>query len=83
VNSIGLISAQLTQQWTEARPRPRAGNLAEGPSASWLTITGFYHYYTESLTYYRKPLQVLILHCVESTTVLSAAEVRRAPGPAG
>jgi hypothetical protein len=24
VNSVGLISAQQTQQWTEMRPRPRA-----------------------------------------------------------
>jgi hypothetical protein len=50
MNSIGLISAQLTQQWTEARPRPRAGNLAKGPSAYRLNRSRFIYYLTQSLT---------------------------------
>jgi hypothetical protein len=83
VNSIGLISAQTAQQHKETeRAHAREGDFAQRSSGFWLTITGFYHYYTESLTVCRRDLVVLILRRGRSLTTAHAAELRRALRPA-
>jgi hypothetical protein len=81
VNSIGLISAQLTQQWTEARPCC-SGGLAKRTSGSWLTSDGFFHCLIESLTVYKKTPALLSILGLKSTTASSAGKLRRAPVPA-
>jgi hypothetical protein len=79
VNSAGLISAQMAQQHRETgRAHAREGDFAQRSSGFWLTITGFYHYYTESLTICRRDPVVLILRGGKSTTAVSAGRLRRA-----
>jgi hypothetical protein len=65
-----------------ARPRARAVDFAERPSVFWQTGNGFFHYFIESLTVCKKAPHVLILYEPRSPTAMSAAELRRALGPA-
>jgi hypothetical protein len=68
----------------ENAPAPaRAGSFAKRVSGSWLTGNEFFYYFIVSLTDCRKPLHVLILHKVRSSTASSAAELQRARRPAG
>jgi hypothetical protein len=84
MNSPGLISAQAAQLTQEsARARARTGCFAKRASVLWLTRSRFLYYFPKSLTVWRKALEVLFLHAMGSPTAPSAAELRRAPGPAG
>jgi hypothetical protein len=71
VNSIGLISAQTAQQWTEARPRAaRAGCFAKRALGFRLTENIFFHCFTVSLIDCRKALSLLFLREARSPTAL-------------
>jgi hypothetical protein len=75
VNSIGLISAQRpSSEGKSARARVRCGVFAEGPSGYRLTGYMFVHYFSASLTGYRKPLRFLLLHTARSTMAFTRGE---------
>jgi hypothetical protein len=84
---------KLKQCWAEFNPggpspgkiahaRARAAVFAERPSAFWITRSGCFHYYFESLPVCKKNLHVLFLYTLRSPTTTSAAELRRARRPA-
>jgi hypothetical protein len=70
VNSAGLNSAAAAQAQAEsARAWAHAGSFVKNPSAFWITRSGCFHCYFESLPVCKKNLHVLFLYTLRSSTV--------------
>jgi hypothetical protein len=83
MNSLGSKPARAGPTRAETRPRARArGNFANKALQFLNNPKGPKHYLTSSLTLCRNDLHVLFLYRARSPTAPSAAELRRAPGPA-